>query len=99
MSSVVTNSIAQALGYGVGYLLHSGFEVKCVGTPGTDTNGLSIVTGRHLICTLADHLPGAQAHAIGNAEFTDDLWTIETNQAGIDWSNPTCRICGKGIAP
>lgn len=99
MSSVITNAIAQALGYKVGNLLHEGFLVKCAGQSGTDANGMPIVTDRHLIATLDDHLPGTEAHAIGNAEFTDDLWVIEPTQSSIDWSNPTCRLCGKGLAP
>lgn len=94
----MTNAITKALGYRIGYLLHENFEVKCAGTPGTDANGMPIVTDRHLIATLADHLPGAQAYAIGNAEFTDDLWVIEPTQSSIDWTQPKCCICGKELA-
>lgn len=96
---MITEAIAKALKYPVGYLLHEGFLVKCAGTPGTDANGMPVVTDRHLIATLADHLPGAEAHAIGNAEFTDDLWVIEPTQSAINWSAPVCQICGKEPAP
>lgn len=96
---MITEAIAKALKYPVGYLLHEGFLVKCAGQQGTDANGMPIVSDRHLIATLADHLPGAQAHAIGNAEFTDNLWVIDTAQSAIDWSNPKCCLCGKEPAP
>lgn len=96
---IVTQAIAKALGYGIGYGLHEGFQVKCAGQPGIDANGMPIVTDRHLVATLDDHLPGTERHSIGNKEFDDSLWVIEASQAGIDWSNPTCRVCGKGLAP
>lgn len=94
MASIVTDSIAQALGYPRGYLLNEGFLVKCAGIPDAEGNPV-----RHLIATLGSHLPGAQAHAIGNAEFTDDLWQIDSAQVGIDWSTPKCQICQTEIAP
>jgi len=78
-----------------GVLVNEGFEVKCAGDPQEDGSNPS----RHLIATLDDHLPGTQAHAWENPEFTDDLWVIEPTQTSIDWTNPTCCICGKGIAP
>lgn len=96
---VVTQAIAKALKYPTGYLLHECFQVKCAGTPGTDANGLPIVTDRHLIATLGSHLPGTQAHAIGNAEFDDSLWTIDAAQTAIDWSNPVCQVCKRSLAP
>ena len=77
-----------------GVLVHEGFEVKCAGLP--DADGTPI---RHLIATLDDHLPGTQAHAWSNAEFTDDLWIIDSAQNGIDWSAPKCQICNTEIAP
>ena len=82
-----------------GTLVHEGFQVKCAGTEGTDANGSPVVTDRHLICTLDDHLPGAQAHAWTNSEFTDDLWILDSAQTAIDWTNPVCQICQKGLAP
>lgn len=92
---MVTEALQKAFKWPIGYLLHEGFLVKCAGTPDADGN----IQDRHLICTLDDHLPGAQAHAIGNTEFTDDLWIIDPAQTSIDWSNPVCQICQKGLAP
>lgn len=80
------------MGWKVGYLLHEGFQVKCSGVLGDGSD-------RHLICTLDDHLEGAQAHAVGNPEFTDDLWTLDSAQTSIDWSNPVCQICSQSISP
>ena len=94
----ITTAIYQAV-TPHGVLVNEGFQVKCAGTEGTDANGSPVTTDRHLICTLDDHLPGAQAHAWKNPEFTDDLWIIEPNQSGIDWSNPKCCICQQEIAP
>jgi len=91
---MITEKLAEIMGWKVGYLLHEGFQVKCAGTPDSDGNAQD----RHIICTLDDHLPGTEAHAIGNSEFTDDLWVIEPTQTSIDWTNPTCH-CGKGLAP
>ena len=96
---MITESIAKALKYPVGYLLHENFEVKCAGQSGTDANGMPVTTDRHLIATLGSHLPGAQAHAVGNSDFTDDLWQIDSAQTGIDWNNPLCKVCGKPLAP
>ena len=96
---MVTEKLAEIMGWKVGYLLHEGFEVKCAGTEGTDADGAPIISDRHLICTLDDHLPGTEAHAIGNPEFTDDLWTLDSAQDGIDWSNPKCCICSQPPAP
>lgn len=92
---MVNEALKKVFGWPVGYLLNEGFEVKCAGTEGVDGDGTPIVSDRHLICTLDDHLPGAQAHAVGNVEFTDDMWVMAQP---IDWSNPVCQ-CGKGIAP
>lgn len=92
---MITEAIAKALGFPRGYLLNEGFQVKCSGIPDTDGNAID----RHLIATLDDHLPGTQAHAIGNSEFTDDMWIIEDAQKEIDWSNPKCQLCGKPLAP
>lgn len=75
-----------------GTQVHEGFTVKCAGILGDGSD-------RHVIAVLDDHLPGTQAHAWGNAEFTDDLWVIPPEQAGIDWTNPVCQICSKEIAP
>lgn len=83
---MITEAISKVLGYKNGYLLTEGFLVKCSGID------------RHLIATLDDHLPGTSAHAIGNPEFTDDLWLIDPSQSAIDWSNPKCCICGAEIA-
>ena len=96
---MITESIAKSLGYRIGYLLHEGFEVKCAGQAGTDANGSPIVTDRHLVATLGSHLPGAQAHAIGNEEFTDDIWSIDPSQSAIDWTAPKCCLCQKELAP
>lgn len=95
---MITEKLAEIMGWKVGYLLHEGFEVKCAGTEGTDADGAPILD-RHLICTLDDHLPDTEAHAVGNPEFTDDLWVIEPTQTSIDWSNPVCQVCGKPLAP
>ena len=91
---MITESLANIFGWKTGFLLHEGFQVKCAGTPSEDGP-----VDRHLICTLDDHLPNIEAHAIGNAEFTDDLWITADGQQGIDWSNPICQLCKKGIAP
>ena len=91
---MITEKIAEILGYPIGYLLHAGFQVKCAGS--ADADGGTI--DRHLIATLDSHLPGAEAHAIGNSDFTDDLWIIAPENSSIDWSNPKC-YCGKEIAP
>lgn len=91
---MITEAIAKALGFPRGYLLNEGFLVKCSGIPDSDGNPV-----RHLIATLDDHLPGTQAHAIGNTEFTDDTWVIDESQKSIDWNNPVCQICGEPIAP
>ena len=77
-----------------GVLVNEGFMVKCAGLPDADGNPV-----RHLIATLDDHLPGAQAHAWSNPEMEDSLWLIDSAQIGIDWSNPICKICGQPIAP
>ena len=90
----ITSKLAEIHGWRTGFLLHEGFLVKCSGIPDADGNPV-----RHTICELDDHLPGADSHAVGNAEFTDDMWVMDDKQNGIDWSNPTCRICGQGIAP
>lgn len=90
---MITEKLAEIHGWTRGFLLHEGFLVKCSGIPGPDGP-----IDRHLICTLDDHLPDTEAHAIGNSEFTDDLWVIAEGQENIDWSNPIC-FCGKPIAP
>lgn len=82
-----------------GILVHEGFLVKCAGQQGTDANGSQVITDRHTIATLDDHLPGTVAHAWGNPEFSDDLWLIDPAQASIDWTNPKCCVCGQPIAP
>jgi hypothetical protein len=91
---MITEKIASILSLPVGYLLHEGFQVKCAGSPQEDGSN----PDRHLICTLDSHLPGADAHAIGNKEFIDSLWILDPAQLDIDWSNPVC-YCGKEIAP
>lgn len=91
---MITEKLAEIHGWKVGFLLHEGFLVKCSGIPDAEGNPV-----RHVICELDDHLPNTQAHAVSNPEFTDDLWIIDPAQSSIDWSNPTCRICGQGIAP
>lgn len=96
---MITEKLAEIMGWKVGHLLHEGFEVKCAGTEGTDADGTPIVSDRHLICTLDDHLPNTDAHAVQNPEFTDDLWIIEDNQKSIDWTNPKCCICSQPPAP
>jgi hypothetical protein len=78
-----------------GVLIHEGFMVKCAGT--LDAEGNSV--DRHLIVTLASHLPGADAHAWGNPEFTDSLWEIDPAQSAIDWNSPKCCICQQELAP
>lgn len=89
----ITDAIYKAIKpYGI--LVNEGFQVKCAGLLDSDGNPI-----RHLIATLGNHLPGAQAHAWGNAEFTDDLWIIDEAQKGIDWSAPKCQICQTEIAP
>lgn len=95
---MITEKLAEIMGWKVGYLLHEGFQVKCRGMDGTDADGQPI-TDRHLICTLDSHLPGADAHAIGNTEFEDSLWILSPDQTSIDWTNPVCQICGKPISP
>lgn len=96
---MITESLNRIMGWKVGNLLHEGFQVKCAGTLGTDANGMPVVSDRHIICTLDDHLPGADAHAIGNSEFTDSLWVLDPSQSTIDWSNPKCCLCGQPLAP
>lgn len=91
---MVNEALKKVFGWPTGYLLNEGFLVKCSGIPDADGNPV-----RHLICTLDDHLPNTQAHAVGNSEFTDDLWIIDDAQKGIDWSNPICQICKTEIAP
>lgn len=89
----ITSAIYKAVKpYGV--LVNEGFLVQCAGSTDADGN----VT-RHLIATLDDHLPGTQAHAWGNSEFTDDLWVIDPAQEKIDWTDPKCQICQKELAP
>jgi hypothetical protein len=90
----ITTAISSALGYKTGYLLHEGFLVKCSGIPDSEGNPV-----RHLIATLGSHLPGADAHAIGNPEFTDSLWEIDPAQSAIDWTSPKCCICQQELAP
>ena len=68
-----------------GTLAHEGREIRCL--------------DGHLICTMDDHLPGTVAHAWTNSEFTDDLWILDSAQTAIDWTNPVCQICQKGLAP
>ena len=92
---MITEKLAEIMGWKVGYLLHEGFQVKCAGTLDSDANPID----RHLICTLDSHLPGADAHAIGNEEFTDSLWILDPAQTAIDWASPICQICSKPIAP
>lgn len=82
---MITETIVKELGFPIGHLLHEGYQVKCAG----DVNG-----NQHLIVTLGAHLPGKVAHAIGNPEFTDDLWTIDEANKSIDWNNPICAVCG-----
>lgn len=94
---MITEALANIFGWKPGHLLTEGFQVKCAGIDSND--GGPVETVRHLICTLDDHLPGAQAHAVGNPEFTDDLWTLDSSQAGFDWSNPVCKICSQPITP
>lgn len=96
---MITEKLSEIFRWKTGYLLHEGFQIKCAGQSSLDTNGLPIVIDRHLICTLGNHLPGTQAHAVQNAEFTDDLWAIEPTQAAINWASPICQICQKEIAP
>lgn len=91
---MINEALSKIFGWKTGYLLNEGFLVKCAGTPDSDGN-----IQRHLICTLDDHLPNTQAHAVGNAEFTDDLWLIDPAQTSINWSAPVCQVCGKEIAP
>jgi|SRR5579872_1306932 len=99
----LTNAIYKAINP-KGVLVHEGFQVKCRGLMApnpdlaTDPTVEPEILIRHVIATLDDHLPGAQAHAWNNEEFTDDLWIIDPSQTSIDWTNPTCRICGQGIA-
>lgn len=92
---MINEALSKVFGWSTGFLLHEGFEVKCAGTPDADGNAQD----RHLICTLDDHLPGTDAYAVNNPEFTDALWVIAPEQSAIDWSNPVCQICQKGIAP
>lgn len=96
---MITEALSKVFGWNIGHLLNEGFQVKCSGIQGTDANGIPVTTDRHLICTLDDHLPGAQAHAVGNSEFTDSLWVIDSSQASIDWSDPKCVICSQPLAP
>lgn len=96
---MVTKALQKIFRWPTGYLLNEGYMVKCAGTPGMDEDGAPVITDRHLICTLDDHLPGTNAHAVGNEEFTDELWVIEPNQTSIDWTAPACQVCGKEIAP
>jgi hypothetical protein len=91
---MITEALSKIMGWKTGYLLHEGFQVKCAGTLDSDGNPQD----RHLICTLDSHLPGADAHAIGNPEMTDDLWIIDSTQTSLDWSNPVC-YCGQPIKP
>lgn len=92
---MINESLSKVFGWPTGFLLHEGYQVKCSGTPDAQGN----IQDRHLICTLDDHLPGAQAHAVGNAEFTDDLWVIEPTQSSINWTHPVCQICSKELSP
>lgn len=91
---MITEALSKVFDWKAGYLLHEGFQVKCAGTPDSDGNAQD----RHVICILDDHLEGTEAHAIGNPEFTDDLWIIASENNSIDWTAPKC-YCGKEIAP
>lgn len=91
---MVNEALQKVFGWKIGHLLHEGFIVQCAGLPDAEGNPI-----RHPICILDDHLEGTDAHAVGNPEMTDDLWLIEPNQAGIDWSNPKCQICQQELAP
>lgn len=89
----ITEAIYKAVKpYGV--LVNEGFTVKCAGLPDAGGN-----LDRHVIAVLDDHLPGTQAHAWGNPEFTDDLWVLDSAQTAIDWASPVCQICNQPLAP
>ena len=92
---MITEALSKIMDWKVGFLLHEGFQVKCAGTLDADGNPQD----RHLICTLDDHLPNTEAHAIGNPEFMDSLWIIDPAQMTINWVNPICQICQRSIAP
>lgn len=92
---MINEALQDIFGWRIGHLLNEGFQVKCAGTP--DANGDP--QDRHVICELDDHLPGTQAHAVGNPEFTDDMWMMDSAQTSIDWSNPKCCICSQPPAP
>lgn len=91
---MITEALQKAFKWPIGYLLNEGYIVKCAGLLDSEGN-----LQRHTICTLDDHLPGAQAHAVGNSEFTDSLWVIDPQQTSIDWSAPKCCICQQELAP
>ncbi len=91
---MITEKLADIHGWKTGFLLHEGFLVKCSGIPDSEGNLV-----RHVICELDDHLPDTDAHAVGNAEFTDDMWVMDSSQSSFDWSNPKCCLCGQPPAP
>lgn len=92
MGPITTAIYSAVKPYGV--LVNEGREVRCAGLPDAEGNPV-----RHLIATLDDHLPGTQAHAWSNPEFTDDLWVIDPSQTAIDWASPVCQICKQPLAP
>lgn len=96
---MINEALQGIFGWRIGHLLNEGFQVKCAGTQGEDANGSPVVSDRHVICELDDHLPNTQAHAFGNPEFDDSLWVIDPSQTSINWTAPVCQVCGKPLAP
>ena len=85
-------SVCKALKLPIGYLLHDGYLVKCAGNVDSEGNR----TDQHVVVTIGVHVGDAQAHAVGNDEFTDDCCIFAE---GFDSQNPVCPIDQKELVP